>query len=115
MKQFPFKSLLVVLVLTAGVSISSCKGKDKKVETTTADTTAASAPSTSTAPVTINEDETLTKGLADATKDYPGVTATVSNGEINLTGTLERSKLPALMTTLNSLRPKKINNNLTLK
>jgi hypothetical protein len=115
MNHLPFKSLLVGLVLTAGIATTSCKGKNKNANNTGADTTTMMNAPAEQAPVTINEDETLNRGLVDATKDYPGVNATVNNGEITLTGTLERSKLPNLMTSLNSLRAKKINNNLTLK
>lgn len=57
----------------------------------------------------------LTQGVMDATKDFPEVTATVNNSEITLTGTLNRSDLPTLMQSLNSLNPSKINNELTLK
>ena len=57
----------------------------------------------------------ITQGVMDATKDFPGVTATVNNGEITLTGSLNRADLPKLMQSLNSLNPSKINNELTLK
>jgi osmotically-inducible protein OsmY len=67
------------------------------------------------APVEINADSTLNRGVADAIKDFPTVTATVSNGEITLTGSIKRSNLPTLMQSLNSLQSKKINNQLTVK
>lgn len=57
----------------------------------------------------------MEQGVMDATKDFPTVTATVNNGEITLTGSLDRSDLPKLMQSLNSLNPGKINNQLTLK
>ena len=57
----------------------------------------------------------ISQGVTDATKDFPTVTATVNGGEITLTGTLNRSDLPKLMQSLNSLNPTKINNQLTLK
>lgn len=66
-------------------------------------------------PVATSTDSALTQGTTDAIKDFPTVTATVNNGEITLTGTLERDKLPTLMQSLNSLNPAKINNQLTLK
>ena len=91
--------------------LSSCKGKsDKNTTNTTQDSTSA----TTTAPVEVSPDETLRNGVKDATKDYPTVTASVADGEVTLTGTLERSKLPALMQSINSLNPKKVNNQLTL-
>jgi hyperosmotically inducible periplasmic protein len=67
------------------------------------------------APVEITADDPLTKGLADATKDFPTVQATATNGVVTLTGELERSKLPALMKSINSLKPKKVEQKLTLK
>jgi osmotically-inducible protein OsmY len=72
-------------------------------------------PSTTTAPVEISPDNALQAGVKDATKDFPGVVATVNNGEITLTGNIERNKLPKLMQNLHALNPKKINNNLTVK
>lgn len=63
----------------------------------------------------INSDSTLTQGVTDATKDFPTVTATVNNGVITLTGNIKRSDLPKLMQSLSSLKPGKINNQLTIK
>ncbi|HTE28093.1 BON domain-containing protein [Flavitalea sp.] len=73
------------------------------------------APPQAAAPVEIAADDPIAKGLADATKDYPTVTATVNNGVVTLTGELERSKLPALMKSINTLKPKKVEQKLTLK
>jgi len=111
MKRLSFKLIVFTLAVIGTVELSSCKGKTEKSSTTTSpDTTS----TTTTAPVEVSSDEALTNGVKDATKDYPSVTATVANGEVTLTGTLERSKLPALMQSINSLNPKKVNNQLTL-
>lgn len=59
--------------------------------------------------------DAITQGVTDATKDFPTVTATVNNGEITLTGSIARDDLQKLMQSLNSLNPKKINNQLTIK
>ena len=67
------------------------------------------------APVTINPDETLTMSVKDAIKDFEGVNASVTDEVITLTGTLKRSRLQNLMQALNTLKPKKINNQLTLQ
>ncbi len=67
------------------------------------------------APVVITADDPLTASVKDATKDHPTVTATVADGVITLSGSIEKSKLAALMQTLNSLKPKKIDNKLTVK
>jgi osmotically-inducible protein OsmY len=106
-----FKILAAAIIMSTSLYFTSCKGKSKDaVETTTIDT-----PQTTTAPVEIANDDALTTGVKDATKDYPGVNATVNNGEVTLTGTVERTKLPNLMQSINSLRPKKVNNQLTIK
>ncbi len=75
---------------------------------------AAPAPS-GPAPVEIAADDALKTGVRDAVKDFPGVKADVANGEITLTGEIKRASLQKLMMALNSLKPKKINNNLTIK
>ena len=65
--------------------------------------------------VTINPDDELKKGVTDATKDFPTVKADVADGVITLTGDIKRSSLPKLMQSLNSLKPKKVDNKLTIK
>jgi hypothetical protein len=115
MKNLKLSAIGLAFLMTAATTVQSCKSKSKE---TTTDTTNISAPVTVTpepAPVQISADDSLKTGARDATKDYPGVTADVANGEITLTGEIERSKLQDLMQTLNSLRPKKINNNLKVK
>ncbi len=67
------------------------------------------------APVVIAGDDALSTSVRDATKDHPGVTATVSDGVITLTGDIDRASLPILMQKLNSLQPKKIENKLNIK
>ncbi len=114
MKHVTFRTLLFALLIAIGLSSTSCKGKGDKNNTGSDTTTTMSAPQNQ-APVNVTEDAVLSQGSIDATKDYPGVTATVNNGEITLTGNIERSRLQGLMQSLNSLRPKKINNNLTVK
>lgn len=110
-----FKILVVTYLLSAGVYFTSCKNKSSDTDNTI-DTTSMTAPAPVTpAPVEIAPDAALQAGVRDATKDYPGVKAEVDNGEITLTGEIKRSKLPDLMLSLNSLKPKKINNQLTIK
>ena len=102
---------LALLVSFAGsTALPSCK--NKKADTTTNTTT---VDTTSTAPVVIANDDELTKGVNDATKDFPGVTASVNNGEVTLTGKIKRDRLPTLMQSINSLHPKKVNNNLPVE
>lgn len=66
-------------------------------------------------PVTQSMDTQLQSAVKDAIKDFEGVEASVTNGVITLTGTIEQSKLPTLMQSLNALSPKKIENQLTIK
>ncbi len=68
-----------------------------------------------TAPVVVSPDDALTSAVRDATKDHPGVTATVSNGTVTLTGTASKDENRTLMMKLNALKPGKIENNLTIK
>jgi hypothetical protein len=105
-----FKNIFLPLLLVVGLGFSDCKNKSEKTNTVNT-----SSDSSSTAPVKIESDDVLKNGVKDATKDFPGVTATVNNGEITLTGEINRDRLQILMQSLNSLHPKKINNNLTIK
>ncbi len=109
-----FKILFVSSILSAGMLVTSCKSKSKDTGNTIDTTAVAPAPVTP-APVEVAPDDALTTGVKDATKDYPGVKADVNNGEITLTGEIKRSKLADLMMSLNSLKPKKINNQLTIQ
>jgi hypothetical protein len=111
MIQTQCKTWLGVAIICAAVTFSSCKSKEK--ENTNVQST--DTVTTTTTPPQVSQDEVLTKGVADATKDYPGVTATVNNGEVTLTGTIRRDKLPALMQSIQGLSPRKVNNNLTIK
>ena len=111
MKKLSFKLMAIALAVMTTAELSSCKNKsDKSTTNKTVDTSS----TTTTAPVEVASDDALRSGVKDATKDYPTVTATVANGEVTLTGTLDRSKLQGLMQSINNLNPKKVNNQLTL-
>jgi predicted methyltransferase len=102
---------LFVLVL------GSCKGKPSQTTTTDTATVAPADNTTTKMPdtaVVISADDSLKRMLPDATKDFPGVTATVDQGIVTLTGSISRDRLPKLMMAVNALHPKKINNNLTI-
>ncbi|HJS54601.1 MAG TPA: BON domain-containing protein [Chitinophagaceae bacterium] len=66
------------------------------------------------APVVVTADEPLKASVDNTVKSYPGVTATVQDGVITLTGQIKRADLQNLMIALNSLKPKKIENKLTI-
>lgn len=104
---------LVVAVVLLATQLPACKSK-KSDSTTTSPTTVDTTP-TMSAPVQISPDDSLTTGVKDATKDFPGVTASVNNGEVTLTGTIKRDRLPTLMQSIHALHPKKVNNNLTVE
>jgi hypothetical protein len=114
MKYVSFRSFFIVLSLVAGISLSACKNKEKENADTTIKTDPDSANVSSGSPE-ISSDAALESGLKDATKDYPGVTATVKDGEVTLTGTIERDKLSSLLQSVNGLNPRKVNNQLTYK
>ena len=69
----------------------------------------------SAAPVEITADDPLKASVDNTIKDYPGVAATVKDGVITLTGQIKRADLQNLMKALNTLKPKKIENQLTIK
>lgn len=66
-------------------------------------------------PVVIAEDSALIKNVADATKDFPTVKAEVKDGVVLLTGEIKKASLITLMQHLSALKPKKIDNKLTVK
>jgi hyperosmotically inducible periplasmic protein len=107
-----------VLTLTGNCPDESCRSyaeqsaKEIKGVKSVVNSIAVSAPA---APVEIAPDTTLDAGVRDAIKDYPGVNATVTNGEVTLTGTIQRSRLTNLMQSIQSLNPRKVNNNLTIQ
>jgi hypothetical protein len=113
MKQISFKTLLFAVTLAAGINLSSCKNKAKDTAPTT--TTSTDSSNANMPAPEISSDDALNRGVNDATKDYPGVSATVNNGEVTLTGSIERDKLPKLMQSVQALNPKKVNNQLTIK
>lgn len=72
-------------------------------------------PTMSSAPVVIADDSTLVKNVIDATKDFPAVQASVKDGVVTLKGEISKSSLVKLMQQLSVLKPKKIDNQLTVK
>ncbi len=65
----------------------------------------------------ITPDDALTLKINELKSDskYAGITFTVNDGEVTLTGNIVRADLMDLIQKLNELQPKKINNNLTIK
>jgi hypothetical protein len=110
------KKYFWVLGITVILASSySCKGGKKDENTSDQTTTTTTTTPTTTAPVEISGDEELRKGVTDATKDYPGVNATVENGVITLTGSIEKDRYINLKQSLDALRPRQVVNNLNYK
>ena len=65
--------------------------------------------------VTINPDQALTDGVKSALSAYPTVTADVKEGVITLTGTIKKAELQAVIAAAQALKPKKVENKLTIK
>lgn len=66
-------------------------------------------------PVVSAEDNALETALVDALKDNGGVTATVKDGVVTLTGEIKKADLPKLLQKISALKPAKIDNQLTVK
>jgi len=73
------------------------------------------APAAAPPVITIVPDDPLTRSVADATKDFPSVKADVKDGVVTLTGDIRKADLPKLMKSISSLKPRKIENKLTIK
>ncbi len=82
----------------------------KGVKSVTNNITVAPPP----APVVITADDPLKASVDNTIKAYPGVTATVKDGVVTLTGQIKKADLQKLMMELNTLKPKKIENQLTI-
>ena len=67
------------------------------------------------APVEVSADAALISAVADAVKDFGTVKADVKDGIITLSGEIQKTNLPKLMMSLNALKPKKVDNKLTVK
>ena len=89
----------------------------KGVKNVINNTTVAAAPPAPVepAPVVINADETLSKAVNDVLKDFPGVKAEIKEGVITVTGEIKRASWLKLKPMLDALRPKKVENKLTIK
>jgi hypothetical protein len=99
-------------ILFLGLALMvSCKGKggdegEKKSDTAVA--APAQAPAPAPAPVQTAPTDSLTTGVNTIMKDYPGVTATVKDGVITVTGESTAAKWKMLKMALDALHPKKV-------
>ncbi|WP_264554225.1 BON domain-containing protein [Flavobacterium sp. N2038] len=72
-------------------------------------------PVATAAPVEINADSVLNTSVSEVVKTYSGVTASVKDGVVTLTGDIKKSQLPNLIKSVQELKPKKVENKLTIK
>lgn len=108
-----------VVTLTGEVKTESAKASAETfakgingVKSVVNNLTVAPPPS---APVVITADDPLKTSVDATIKAYPGVSATIQDGVVTLTGEIKRADLQKLMMALNTLKPKKIENKLTIK
>ncbi|HSC52314.1 MAG TPA: BON domain-containing protein [Phnomibacter sp.] len=67
-------------------------------------------------PVEIAVDSTLIKGAQAVVSKYKGVSASVADGVVTLTGSIQKKELAKLMQSLMALKPKSVDNKqLTIK
>ncbi|WP_240432825.1 BON domain-containing protein [Taibaiella koreensis] len=78
-------------------------------------TTVAPPPAPAPAPVVVNPDDSLTSAATAAIQEYPGVTVTVKDGVVTLNGEIKKADLPKLMQKVNEIKPKKVENKMTVK
>ncbi|MBE8728157.1 BON domain-containing protein [Flavobacterium hungaricum] len=67
------------------------------------------------ASVNINPDAVLTTSVNEVAKAYNGVSVSVKEGVVTLTGDIKRAQLPNLIKSVQELKPKKVENKLTIK
>lgn len=95
----------------AETTVKSIKG----VKSVINNGTIAAPPPAAVAPVEISTDAPLQAAVNDAVKDFPGVMAEVKDGVVTLTGDIKRARLMTLMQAINTMKPKKVENKLTIK
>ena len=102
-----------VATLTGECKDDMCKmhvaevvGKMKDVKSVVNNLTVAATPVV-TAPV-ITADDALTTAVKDALTAFPGVSATVKDGIISVTGKIAKADRQKLMMVLQALKPKKV-------
>lgn len=100
---------------TAKAGAEASTKEVKGVKSVTNNISIALPPAPPPASVEVTSDDALTTAVKDAIKDNTGVMADVKDGVITLTGEIRKTDLPKLMQKLNALKPKKIENKLTIK
>ena len=99
--------LPAVLALSISVISPSCKNKSK--ETTTQQDKTTNDP-----PVVINSDDQLRSSVSSVVSGYNGVQAEVKDGVVTLNGSIKQEDLQNLISKIQELKPKKVENKLVI-
>lgn len=113
MKKYVIQ-LSMAALLFSGLSVQSCKNKNKDTNTTNTTTNIDTTP-TNTAPVAVNNDAALRTSANNIVQQYPGVTADVNDGVVTLRGSIKRDNLQKLMMEMNEIQARRIDNQLSIK
>jgi len=111
--------ILVIVSLSAFLSLSACGGKNDNTNVNNANkntNVTASTPLPTPPPVTASDSQlktTVENNLK--AKNLTGITVDVKDGEVTLRGTVAKDKLPEAMMAANEAKPKKVNNELSVK
>jgi len=105
MKKANWLFILLIAAFTTSLP-TSCK--NKKADTTLEGKTTNSS-------VEINSDATLRTSVDNVLKSYDGVTADVKDGVVTLRGSIKQDDLQQLIMKVQELKPKKVENQLTIK
>ena len=101
-------SLLLILLIAAFSTSVSTSCKNKKADTTLHDKT------TNTS-VDVNSDATLRTSVDNVLRSYDGVSADIKDGVVTLRGNIRQDDLQSLIMKVQELKPKKVENQLTIK
>ena len=106
-----------VVTLTGAVDSDAIKAKVEQDAKTVEGVKSVVNNLTVKPPITFSADATIKDAVMAnlAAKKITGVTADVVNGEVTLRGTIERAKLQDAMMAANDAKPKKVNNQMTIK
>lgn len=91
-------------------SVKNVKGVKSVVNNIVVNAPAPAAPT-----VEITQTDSLKTAVDALVASYKTVQASVNDGVVTLTGEIKRSQLTTLMQSVNELKPKKVENKLTIK
>ena len=106
-----------VVTLSGAVDSESIKSKVEKDAKSVAGVKSVVNSLTVKPPIAFSGDSTIKNTVMAnlAAHKITGVTVEVVNGEVTLKGTIERAKLQDAMKAANDAKPKKVNNQMTIK